>query len=126
MIYDSTTVLYDLTNKGTNFVWDNSCELAFKQLKDALLCAPILKYPDFSPTSRPFQLYTDASATGIGAVLEQSDHVVAYASRALSTSEQNDSVFQKECLAVVHALKQFRHYLLGRHFSIITDHAPLL
>jgi len=122
---DIAAPLYNLTNKGTFFVWDQFCELAFKQLKDALLCAPILKYPDFSSTAKPFQLYTDASATGIGAVLEQSGHVVAYASRALSTSEQNYSVIQKECLAVVHALKQFRHYLLGRHFSIITDHAPL-
>ena len=104
---------------------DNSCKLAFKQLKDALLCAPILKYPDFPPTLRPFQLYTDASATGIGAVREQSGHFVTYASRALSISEQNYSVIQKECLAVVHALKQFRHYLIGRHFSIITDHATL-
>jgi len=44
---DIAAPLYNLTNKGTNFVWDNSCKLAFKQLKDALLCAPILKYPDF-------------------------------------------------------------------------------
>ena len=104
-------------------MWDQFCELAFKQLKDALLCAPILKYPDFSSTAKPFQLFTDASATGIGAVLEQSGHVVAYTSRALSSLEQNYSVIQKEGLAVVHALKQFCHYLLGRHFSIITDYA---
>ena len=56
---------------------------------------------------------------------EQSTHVIAYVSRALSKSEQNYSVIQKECLALVYALKQFRHYLLGRPFKIITDHAPL-
>ena len=80
---------------------------------------------DFSSTSKQFQLYTDASDTGIRAVLEQYGHVIAYTSRALSSSERNYGVIQKECLAVVHSLKQFRHYLLGRTFSIITDHAPL-
>jgi len=64
----------------------------------------------------PFILQTDASATGLGAVLEQDGHVVAYVSHTLTKSEQNYSVIQKECLAVVYAMKQFRHYLLGRPF----------
>ena len=72
-----------------------------------------------------FVVQTDASATGIGAVLEQDDHVVAYASCALTKSECHYSVIQKECLAAVYALKQFRHYLLGRRFQLVTDHAPL-
>ena len=57
--------------------------------------APILKYPDFTPSAKPFQLHIDASATGIGGVLEQFVYVIAYASRALSKSEQNYSVIQK-------------------------------
>ena len=122
---DIAAPLYQLTNKGTPFAWDQSCELAFARLKNVLMCAPILKYPDFSATAKTFQLYTDASAVGIGAILEQSGHVVAYTSRSLSGSEKNYSVIQKECLAVVHALKQFRHYLLGRKFSVVTDHTPL-
>ena len=97
-------------------MWDDSCQLAFTTLKDALLHAPILKYPDFSSTSKQFQLYTDASDTDIGAVLEQYCHVIAYTSRALSSSERNYSVIQKECLAVVHSLKQFRHYILVENF----------
>ena len=117
--------LYHLTNKGVTFDWNSTCQSAFNNLKDALIQAPILKYPDFTPLAKPFHLYTDASATGIGAVLEQSSHVVAYVSRALSKAEQNYSVIQKECLALVYALKQFRHYLLGRPFKILTDHAPL-
>ena len=64
-------------------------------------------YPDFTPSAKPFQLHTDASTTGIGVALEQSVHVIAYAGRALSKSEQNYSVIQKECLALVYALKQF-------------------
>ena len=70
-------------------------------------------------------LQTDASTYGLGAVIEQDNHVIAYASRTLSKSEQNYSMIQRECLAIVYALKQFRHYLLGRKFRLVTDHAPL-
>ena len=70
-------------------------------------------------------LQTDASAVGLGAVLEQQGHVIAYASRSLTSSECNYSVIQRECLAIVFVLKQFRHYLLGRPFLLNTDHAPL-
>ena len=117
--------LYHLTNKGVTFDWNSTCQSTFNNLKDVLIQAPILKYPDFTPLAKPFHIYTDASATGIGAVLEQSSHVVAYVSRALSKAEQNYSVIQKECLALVYALKQFQHYLRGRPFKILTDHAPL-
>ena len=67
----------------------------------------------------------DASSIGIGAVLEQDSYVIAYASRALTKSEKQYSVIQRECLALVYALKQFCHYLLGRSFTLVTDHAPL-
>ena len=86
---------------------------------------PILTYPNFSHTAHPFQLYTDASASGLGAVLEQGSRVIAYASRTLTAAERNYSVIQRECLAIIFALKQFRHYLLGRCFTLLTDHAPL-
>ena len=78
-----------------------------------------------SHNASPFVLQTDASAFGLGAVLEQDNHVIAYTSRTLTKCEQNYSVIQKECLAIVYALKQFRHYLLGRKFLLLTDHAPL-
>ena len=70
-------------------------------------------------------LQTDASAVGLGAVLEQEGYVVAYASRSLTITERQYSVIQRECLAVVYVLKQFCHYLLGRPFCLLTDHAPL-
>ena len=72
-----------------------------------------------------FVLQTDASSVGLGAVLEQNGNVIAYASRALNSAEQHYSVIRKECLAAVFATKQFRHYLLGRHFQLLTDHCPL-
>ena len=65
------------------------------------------------------------SAVGLGAVLEQDGHVIVYASRALTAAERQYSVIQRECLAVVYALKQFRPYLMGRKFQLLTDHAPL-
>ena len=117
--------LHQLTNKGVTFKWTESCQLAFNQLKKKLTEAPVLAYPQFNPSAEQFILQTDASATGIGAILEQGGRVVAYASRTLSSSEKNYSVIQRECLAIIFALKQFRHYLLGCKFSLLTDHAPL-
>ena len=72
-----------------------------------------------------FTLCTDASSQGLGAVLEQSGHAVAYYSRSLSIAEHNYSVIEQECLAIVESLKRFRHYLIGRKFQILTDHKPL-
>eukprot|EP00731_Ephydatia_muelleri_P019885 Em0012g710a len=117
--------LHVLTQKDTPFNWTTECDAAFQTLKQNLVQAPILAYPRFDQDAGTFVLQADASAVGLGAVLEQDGHVIAYASRSLNKSEQQYSVIQKECLAVVYALKQFRHYLLGRPFNITTDHAPL-
>jgi hypothetical protein len=85
-----------------------------------------VRYPDFD---RPFLLYTDASTTGVGAVLaqkeEKDEYVIAYASRTLSPAEKNYAVTELECLAVIWAVKYFRHYLYGTKFTIITDHSAL-
>ena len=70
-------------------------------------------------------LQTDPSSVGIGAILEQGGVVIAYTSRALNQAKQLYSVIQKECLAIVFTFKQFRHYLLGRPFELLTDHVPL-
>ena len=75
-----------------------------------------MAYPQFHRNATEFILLTDASAVGLGAVLEQDGHVIAYASRSLTAPECQYSVIQRECLAVVYAVKQFRHYLLGRPF----------
>ena len=122
---DIALPLYQLTNKGAVFIWNEICQSAFTELKQKLTQAPVLTFPNFYPSADQFILSTDASATGIGAVLEQNKHVIAYASRTLSAVERNYSIIQKECLAIVFALKQFRHYLLGRAFKLIMDHAPL-
>ena len=74
---------------------------------------------------KDFTLCTDASIIGLGAVLEQEGHAVAYFSRALRGSESRYSTVELECLAIVESLKRFMRYLIGRHFQILTDHKPL-
>ena len=91
------------------------------------MCQPILQYPDFS---KEFVLTTDASNTGLKAVLSQGplgkDLTVAYASRSLNKAEINYTTSEKELLAIVWATKYFRPYLFGRHFKVVTDHKPLV
>ena len=86
----------------------------------------LLTFPD---PSKPFTLDTDASATGIGAVLSQvkegQECVVAYASRTLSKPERRYCTTRRELLAVVTFVRQFRPYLLGTHFQVRTDHGSL-
>ena len=117
--------LHALTQKNAIFSWTEACQQAFTTLKATLAQPPVLTYPQFHYSASQFVVYTDASDVGLGAVLEQDNHVIAYASRTLTKAEQNYSVIQKECLAIVYATKQFCHYLLGRQFQLHTDHAPL-
>ena len=92
---DIAAPLHRLTSKGVAFQWDTTCQSAFEQLKVELTKTPVLAFPDFSQTAAAFHLQTDASAMGIGAVLEQDGHVIAYASQVQSSSERNYSVFQR-------------------------------
>ncbi|KAH0821183.1 hypothetical protein GEV33_001608 [Tenebrio molitor] len=107
--------------------WTPEAQEAFQKIKDALVSAPVLSSPDFS---KPFVIQTDASDTGLGAVLTQDldgdERVIAYASRSLTKAERNYSVTERECLAVLFALEKFRPYVEGTHFTIVTDHYSLL
>ena len=77
---DIAAPLHQIIEKSAQFLWNQECKEAFLTLKQQLLQSPILIFPNFSPTARPFVLQTEASARGIGAVLEQGGQVVAYAS----------------------------------------------
>lgn len=121
--------LTQLLKKDVNYTkdkWSVECQQAFENLKDALSSAPVLAFPDFT---QPFQLETDASDVGVAAILSQvqsgEEHVIAYASRTLSKAEKKYTVTEKECLAVLFGVKQFRPYLYGQEFIIITDHSSL-
>jgi len=109
------------------FKIDHTYVDAFVELKKRLVCAPVLRFPDFS---RTFVLHCDASGVGVGVVLAQRDddgreYAVAYASRTLKAAERKYSTTEKECLAVVYGVGRFRMYLLGSRFEIITDHRSL-
>ena len=83
---------------------------------------PILALPDFSKT---FLVTTDASGQAIGGILAQEGKPIAYASRKLRVHEFNYPTHDLELLAIVHALKLWRHYLLGKPFKVKTDHKSL-
>ncbi|KAI2646137.1 Retrovirus-related Pol polyprotein from transposon 17.6 [Labeo rohita] len=106
--------------------WNPSTEEAFARIKTALTSSPVLRAPDFSC---PFLLQTDASDTGLGAVLSQiqegEEHPIIYISRKLSTAERKYAAVEKEALAIKWAVLELRYYLLGRKFTLVTDHAPL-
>lgn len=120
--------LTDLTRKGQpeKVCWTPSAEEAFSQVKAALTSSPVLRAPDFSC---PFLLQTDASDTGLGAVLSQiqegEEHPIIYISRKLSPAERKYAAVEKEALAIRWAVLELRYYLLGRKFTLVTDHAPL-
>ena len=119
--------LHYLLQKEIKFIWGETQESAFVTLKQKLCSQPLLQYPDFNS---PFVVTTDASDFALGGVLSQGpigkDLPIAYTSRALINAEFNYTTTEKELLAIIHAVKQFRPYLYGRKFTLVTDHRPLL
>jgi hypothetical protein len=112
----------ELLKKGVKFSWDQKCEDAFHTLRAHLTTTPVLAQLD---VSKPFDIYCDASGIGLGCVLMQDNRVIAYASRALRTHEQNYPTQDLELAAVIHALKIWRHHLMGTKCHIYTDHKSL-
>lgn len=108
--------------KKESFHWNDEAHEAFDILKLCLTTAPTLTLPDFS---KDFVVETDANEKGIGAVLMQDQHPIAYISKALSPKHFRLSVYEKELLSVVHAVSKWHHYFTGRHFIIRTDHQSL-
>ena len=115
-----------LNEKGVPFQWKEEQQDAFQELKDRLTSPPILGYPQLEGR---YILDTDASDTGIGAVLSQEQYgeerVIMYLSRSLTKEERRYCVTRKELLAVVYAVGQSRQYLLGKKFLIRSDHGSL-
>ena len=125
---DKVKILTDLTkaNSPENLVWNENHQKVFESIKEELCADPVLKIVDLE---KKFVLRTDASATGLGAVLMQEHnstlHPVAYASRKLLPRERNYATIEKECLAVVWAIDKFKVYLMGKKFKVQTDHQSL-
>jgi hypothetical protein len=111
-----------LQNKGTKFEWTLKCENNFNMLKELLTSAPMLKIVD---PNESFVVCTDTCKEGIGGVLTQNGHVIGYESRKLKEHERNYAMHELELAAIVHALRMWRHYLMGKKFELRTDHIVL-
>lgn len=115
--------LYELIKKDKSlFKWGERQQTAFENSKRSIKEMIELKIPN---PSEPFIVVTDASEFAIGAVLIQDEEPVAYESRKLSPAEKNYTTHDKEMLAIIYALKTWRHYLLGSEFEVFTDHRSL-
>jgi hypothetical protein len=111
-----------LLGKDKKFECSAKCEASFQELKKQLMTAPVLVMPDME---KPFSTYCYASGQGLGCVLMQDGHVVAYASRQLRKHEEHYPTHDLELAAVVHALKIWGHYLIGKRHEIYLDHKSL-
>jgi hypothetical protein len=111
-----------LLEKDKKFEWMSACEASFQELKERLTTALILEMPDME---KPFSIYCDASDQGLGCVLMQAGHVVAYASRQLRKHEAHYPAHDLELAVVVHALKIWRHYIIGKRCELYIDHKCL-
>jgi transposase InsO family protein len=114
--------LTSLLSKSREWKWTTIEETALAELKKAFIQNAILVFPDFL---KPFELSTDASGKAIGAVLTQDRRIVQCVSRALTAAELNYTTTEKECLAIVFAIKKLRYYLYGNVVTILTDHRCL-
>jgi len=123
--------LYKLLRKNTSFVWEKEHQSSFDKLKEALISAPILRYPDFN---KQFIIRTDACTDGIGGILLQKDEIdgieypIHFISRTLNKAELNYSITDLEGTAVYYCAKEFKYYISGnKHETLLfTDHKPLI
>jgi hypothetical protein len=112
----------ELLAKGNTFEWMPRHGTSFQELKKRLTTAPVLTMPDME---KPLLIYCDASDQGLGCVLMQDGHVVAYASRQLRKHEEKNLTHDLELAAIVHALKIWRHYIIGKRCEVYLDHKSL-
>jgi hypothetical protein len=122
-----TSPMEKILKKYFQFHWTEECQQSFNMLKQKMVTAPILVFPDWS---KEFNVHVDASSIALGFLLAQLgigniDHPLAFSSRKLLTVEINYTTTEREGLAMVYALQKFFHYLLGGHFKMFTDHSAL-
>jgi hypothetical protein len=122
-----TAPMENILKKDCQFHWMEEFQQSFDTLKQKMVTAPILVFPNWS---KDFHVHVDASSISLGALLSQPgvgdiDHPLAFSSRKLSSAEINYTATEREGLAMVYALQKFRHYLLGGHFKMFTNHSAL-
>ena len=102
--------------------WDQEATVAFEALKKEMTNPPVLALPDLS---KIFIVETEASEAGIGAVLIQEGHLIAFISKALGPRQQPLSTYEREMLAIIMAVHKWKQYLWGKSFKTRTDHVSL-
>ena len=118
-----SAVLYHLIKKTVQFQKGEEAQLAFDAIKQLLMNPPLLAYPD---PDKPYEVISDASLTGCGAVLVQEGRPIAYFSSRFSSAERNYTTGEQELLGIIKALKEWRCYLEGCNgLTLVTDHNPL-
>src|SRR6202789_1534052 len=127
---DVARPLNDLLKKDKVFDWTDKCQQSFDDLKRRFTEEPVLMMPDHS---RPFQIEADASKYASGAVLTQCDvngdqHPVAFISKTFSPAERNYEIYDRELLAIIRALEEWRHYIQGSSHQtiVLSDHKNLM
>jgi hypothetical protein len=111
-----------LLEKNKVFEWTAECQTSFEGPRKRLTSAPVLVLLDLT---KKFDIYCDTSHRGLGCVLMQERQVVCYASRQLRKHEEIYPTHDLELAAVVHALKIWRHYLIGHRCEIYNAHKSL-
>ena len=114
--------LTDLIRGAQVFKWTTREQAAFEKLKEAVCSQPVLQLPDFT---KPFEIHTDASDQAYGAVLFQEGHPIAYESKKISEVESRWPTHEKEMLAIVYALRKWRHYVQDKFTRVVTDNICL-
>ena len=108
--------------KNDAFLWTDSQQQAFLEIKQKMTTAPVLAMPNFAA---PFVLEADASGLGIGAVLMQNGQPISFMSKAIGSKAAAYSTYDKEALAIIEALKKWRHYFAASSVIIRTDQQNL-
>jgi len=119
---DVLTPLTALVSKNAKWQWTDVEQKAFDTMKRIISREVLLSYPDFS---KPFVIHTDASNTQLGAVISQDNRPIAFYSRKLNLAQTRYTTTERELLAIVETLKEFRNILLGQQIQIHTDHRNL-
>lgn len=111
-----------LSSKTTPWVWTDEHQKAFDKMKSIIGKTTLLTYPDFT---KPFDIHTDASHLQIGAVISQNNRPIAFYTRKLNPAQTRYTTTERELLAIVETLKEFRNILLGHTIRVFTDHKNL-
>jgi hypothetical protein len=112
-----------LTGKDSKWTWTEKQQHAFDTMKRIVSKETLLAYPDFS---QPFDIHTDASHTQLGAVISQNNKPIAFYSRKLNPAQTRYTTTERELLAIVETLKEFKNILLGQNIRVYTDHKNLM